>query len=523
MRPRRHPSLRHLALLAAVLLTLSACGGGEAVDIDGDDGTETAATEGGDAQAQGGTLVAAISGEPDQLDPHSTTAYPAFQVLENVYDTLVQPDANLDFEPALATEWEVSDDQLTWTFTLREGVTFHDGSDFTAEDVVFSYNRIIDEELANAYRFSAVEDIRAGDDDMTVEIDVSQPTPNLLANIGAFKGMAIVPSEFDESMASEPVGTGPFVFDSFDEGQNIQLSANPDYWGEGPFLDGVTFQFVAEPTVALTNLQGGQAHWTDNIPPQQIEQLSGDDSLVLETVPSNDYWYFAANYDREPFDIPEVRQALAYAIDREAITEAAKFGAATPNQTAIPEGSTFYSDYAPYEHDPDRARELLDEAGVEDLELELMVTDEFPETIQVAQVMESQLAEVGITASIRTLDFAAWLDEQGKGNFDVFILGWLGNIDPDDFYYAQHHSEGAFNFHGYDNPEVDRLLDAARVETDTNARKALYDEAVKHIVDDASYVYLYNPDVVQAWVPAVEGYEARGDRAIRFEDVRLTE
>jgi peptide/nickel transport system substrate-binding protein len=521
MRPRRHRTLAHLALFAALLLGLAACDAGESVDVEGADRTDTTDTD-TDEQAEGGTLVALISGEPDQLDPHQTSAYPSFQVLENVYDTLVQPDINLDFEPALATEWEVSDDQLTWTFTLREGVTFHDGSEFTADDVVFSYNRIMSEELANAYRFTTVEEVRAADD-LTVEIVVSQPTPNLLANIGAFKGMAIVPSEFDDAMASEPIGTGPFSFDSFNEGQSIELSANPDYWGEGPFVDGVTFQFVSEPTVALTNLQGGQAHWTDNIPPQQIESLSGDDSLVLETVPSNDYWYFAANYDREPFDIPEVRQALAYAIDRDEITEAAKFGAATPNQTAIPEGSVFHSDYAPYSHDPDRARELLDDAGVTDLELEIMVTDEFPETVQAAQVMESQLGEVGITANIRTLDFSGWLDEQGEGNFDLFILGWLGNIDPDDFYYAQHHSSGGFNFHGYNNDDVDVLLDDAREETEADARKALYDEAVQHIVDDASYVYLYNPDVVQAWVPAVEGYEARGDRAIRFENVRLSE
>lgn len=401
-------------------------------------------------------------------------------------------------------------------------MTFHDGSEFTADDVVFSYNRIIDEELANAYRFTSVEDVRAVDD-LTVEIDVSRPTPNLLANIGAFKGVSIVPEEFDQQMARDPVGTGPFTFESHTEGQSIELAANPDYWGEGPHLDGVTFNFISEGTVALTNLRGGQAHWTDNIPPQQIEELEGDDSIVIESVPSTDYWYFAANQEREPFDQPEVRQALAFAIDREAVTSAAKFDAATVNQTAIPEGAQFYTDYAPYEHDPDRARELLQEAGVEDLEVELMVTDEFPETVQAAQVLESQWGEVGIETKIRTLDFATWLDEQGKGNFDVFMLGWLGNIDPDDYYYAQHHSEGGFNFHGYNNPEVDELLDQARQETDDGARKELYDQAVKMIVDDASYVYLYNPDVVQAWVPAVEGYTVRSDRAIRFENTRLDE
>jgi peptide/nickel transport system substrate-binding protein len=156
------------------------------------------------------------------------------------------------------------------------------------------------------------------------------------------------------------------------------------------------------------------------------------------------------------------------------------------------------------------------------LPMDLMVTNEYPETVTAAQVMQSQLKEIGVEVKIRTLDFAAWLDQQGQGNFDVFMLGWLGNLDPDDFYYAQHRTDANFNFQKYSNAEVDQALDAARAETDEDARKELYDKAVKQIVDDASYVYLYNPQVVQAWSPDVKGYEARADRAIRFRDVSLT-
>jgi peptide/nickel transport system substrate-binding protein len=506
----RHPLL---ALIALLCLVLAACDTGEGVDVgDGDPG-------GG--EASGGTIVAAISGEPDQLDPHLTSAYPSFQVLENVYDTLVQPDAELQFEPALAESWEESDDQLLWTFTLREGVTFHNGRALTADDVVSSYERIIDEG-ANAFRFANVEEVRAPDD-RTVEIAVTQPTPNLLANIGAFKGMAIVPAEIveDGSIGSEPVGTGPFRFVSYSEGSNIVLEANPDYWGEGPFVDGVEYRFISEGTVALTNLQTGEVDWTDNIPPQDAESILSDGELSAEAVPGNDYWYFAFNLEREPFDDVRVRQALAYGFDRGALTQAAQFDAATPNQTAIPEGSFFHSDYAPFDHDPDRARELLDEAGVEGLEIDLMVTNEFEETIAAAQVLESQWADIGVDTSIRILDFSAWLDEQGEGTFDAFLLGWLGNIDPDDFYYAQHHSEGGFNFHGYANSEVDELLDAARTETDEDARKSLYDDAVEIIVDEVSYAYLYNPDIVQAWNPRLTDYEVRPDAAIRWVDARL--
>jgi peptide/nickel transport system substrate-binding protein len=501
-----------LSLLAAIALVASACDAGEGVDV------------GNGEEATGGTLIAAISGEPDQLDPHLTTAYPSFQVLENVYDTLVQPDEDLQFEGALAEDWEVSDDQLTWTFTLREGVTWHNGRELTADDVVYSYERIMAEATAaaNAWRFAAVEEVSAPDD-LTVEIRVSEPSPNLLANIGAFKGMAIVPQEIveDDTIGSEPVGTGPFRFVSYTEGSSITLEANPDYWGDGPHVDGVEFRFISEGTVALTNLRTGEVDWTDNIPPQDVESLLDDDEINAEAAAGNDYWYFAVNFDREPFSDERVRQALAFGFDREAVTQAAQFDAATPNQTAIPADSFYHLDYAPFEHDPDRARELLEEAGVEDLEIDLMVTNEFEETIAAAQVLESQWGEIGVDTTIRILDFSAWLDEQGEGSFDAFLLGWLGNIDPDDFYYAQHHSEGGFNFHGYANPEVDELLDDARRETDEDTRKELYDEAVQIIVDEVSYAYLYNPDIVHAWGDRVSGYEVRADAAIRFENVQL--
>lgn len=505
--------MRLVRWAAAMTLAVgvAACGGGEGVDVDG-------GSDGG----SGGELRVAIGGEPDQLDPHKTTSYYSFQVLENVFDTLVEPDESLQMQPALAEEWETSEDQLTWTFRLREGVTFHDGSELTADDVVYSFDRIVDEELANAYRFAAVKSVKAPDRS-TVVITLKQPAPNLLASIGGFKGVAIVQRSNVESgdIKTEPIGTGPFSMSDFRQGDSITLEANQDYWGGAPGVDGVSFTFVSDPTVALQNLESGEVDWTDNLPPQQVESLLESDEIVVDTAPSNDYWYFAANEEREPFDDPLVRQALAWGIDLDAVTEAAKFGTATANQTAIPESSAWYLDYAPYSYDPDKAEDLLSQAGAEDLSFEIMVTNEYPETVRAAQVIESQMDDIGVEVEIRSLDFATWLDEQGKGNFDVFLLGWLGNIDPDDYYYAQHHSDGSFNFHGYSNPEVDQLLDDARVETDMEARKALYDEAAKIIVDEASYTYLYNPDVVQAWSPDLEGYSVRPDRAIRFRDVSL--
>jgi peptide/nickel transport system substrate-binding protein len=480
-------SNRLLPLLAAGALVLGACGGGgESVDT---------GAGGGGGGGGGNTLVAAVSAQPDQFDPHVTTAYPSFQVLENVYDTLVVPNAeDLTMEPSLAESWETSEDQLTWTFTLRDGVTFHDGSTFDSADVVYSYRRIIDENLTNADRFVNVAAVEAPGP-QTVAIRLSQPTPNLLERIGAFKGMAILPENAAEDLdlTTEANGTGPFRLESSDASGTV-LTAYEDYWGGAPSVDGVEFRYITEPAAALTALQNGEVQWTDNVPPQQIESLEGDDTVELQTTPSVDYWYMSMNYGRAPFDNRDVRRAISFAVDREAVAEAAWFGAAQP----------------------------LQQAGVQTpLTMGLMVTDQFPETVTAAQVIASQLEPIGINVEIETLDFATWLDRQGAGDYDAFSLGWLGNLDPAAFYQDQHMTGGSNNYQGYSNPEVDRLLQAGAVEPDEAARKQIYDQAAQIIVDDVSYLYLYNPDVVQAWAPGLSGYQIRADKAINFENVEL--
>ncbi len=534
----RHPRARFwriVAVIAALALILAACDSGESVDVE--DGTTTTAAPSADATTTtsgdtattddtgaedtgGGVLIAAQGAEPDRLDPHLTSAYASFQVLENVYDTLVQPGPDLQMEPALAESWEISDDNLTWTFTLRDDVVFHNGRAFTADDVVYSYNRIMDPDVgaANSFRFGSVESVEAIDD-TTVQITLSRPTPNLLVNIGGFKGMAIVPQEIveDGTIDTAPVGTGPFRFVSSSPDQGIVLERNPDYWrsDEGlPYLDGIRFVQIPDATVKLTNLQTGEVDWVDSVPPQRLAELEGDDTVELQRVPGGDYHYFALNQAREPFDNPDVRRAIAMAINRDEIAEAAQFGAATANQTAIPAGNFWYHDYSPFGVAAvDEATQLLADAGVSDLTIEFLVSSDFPETVTQAQVIAAQLAQIGVTVEIADVDFGTWLDREGNGEFDAFMLSWIGNIDPDDFYYAQHHSGGNFNFQGYANPEVDSLLDAARVETDQDARKALYDQAAEMIVDDASYIYLYNPENIQAWGPQVEGFAVRGDNA----------
>jgi peptide/nickel transport system substrate-binding protein len=495
-------------LAAVVALTLTSCASAQRVDL-------------GDSA---GNLIAAIAGEPDQLDPQKTSSYFSFEVLENVFDTLVEPDENLEMRPALAESWTVSPDQLTWTFRLRDGVTWHDGSPFIADDVVYSYRRIIDEKLSNVDKFSAVTDVTAPDPS-TVVVRVKEATPNLLTNLGGFKGMAIVSRRNVESgeIATRPMGTGPFSFASQRSGDSITLAANPNYWGGAPKIPGVTYRFISEPSTALSALQAGEVDWTDSIPAQRVEQLRNDDSIHLAVTPSNDYWYFALNQARAPWNDVRVRRAIAYAIDRDAIVQATSYGTAVANQLAIPEGNPWYVRYDQYRYDLDEAKRLLDESGVRPTALDMLVTSEYPETVTAAQVVADNLAPLGISVNIRTVDMATWLDEQNTGNFDMLMMGWLGNIDPDDFYYAQHHTGGSNNAQKFSDPEVDRLLDAGRVETARDARADDYAKAAVQIADQVSYIYLYNPSVIQGWTPDLTGYEARRDGAIRFRAAAMSD
>jgi peptide/nickel transport system substrate-binding protein len=466
-------------------------------------------------------LVVATGGQPDQLDPHKTSAYASFQVLENVYDTLVvpKPDGS-GFDPSLATSWQTAADQLSWTFHLREA-TFSDGTALDAGDVVYSLRRIIDGKLANAFRLEPVTAVTALDP-RTVRIDLKRPTPYLLAELGGFKDMAILPAGAADhlNLALQTDGTGPFKL-ARQTPAGITLVRSDSYWGPQPEITSIEFRQVAEPTAAMVALQTGEVDWTDNVPPQQISALRHDKHVTLGQVPSVDYWYLAPNFSRPPFDDARVRRAIALGLDRAAIAEAAQPHLAVPLQTAIPPGSAWHSDYAPYQRDVQRARDLLAQSGHPRLSMGLMVTSQYPQTVQAAEVIASNLHEVGIDVRVDVEEFATWLDKEGKGEFDTYLLGWLGNIDPFDFYQAQHQCDGADNFQKYCDPATDDLLRQAAAQTDTARRKDLYDQVARRVVDANSYIYLYSPQVVQAWSPKLTGYQIRPDRAVDFAAARL--
>lgn len=478
------------------------------------------------AQTRGGTLVAAWEQEPVGLDPHVTSARSSFQILENVLDTLVEMDDGLNIVPALATSWEVSDDGTVWTFQLRDDVVFHNGRAMTADDVVYTYERLLDPETGsgNAYKLVGSPSIEALGP-TTVQFTLAEPSGIFLGSLAIDKSLGIIARESveDGTINTTPIGTGPFAITEFLPGTSLTLERNDAYWKTDangtqlPYLDAVEVRIVGEGSQRRTGLVTGDLDWAFSVPLQSIEELEARDDVIVDSTAGPAYYYMGVNTLREPLDDVRVRQAISYALDRGQITEAATFGTGVPTQDPIPSVSAWAYDYAPYAQDLDQARSLLAEAGVEDgFELTVMPTTFVEETIRMAQVIQAQLAPLNIDVTIDTREWSDWLETQGAGEYDTFVCSWNGLIDPDDFFFAQHKTGEVFNFTGYSNPTVDALLEEGRAADGFDERYAIYEQVNEAIVDAATYIYIYNPSNIQVYRSNVQGYSARPDQAIRF-------
>ena len=479
-----------------------------------------------DEPQSGGTLIAGWEAEWATLDPHLGTAASSFYVISNVAESLTTFDDDIKLAPALATSWEQSDDGLTWTFHLREGVKFTNGTDFTAEDVLWSFNRILDPELGSGWK----EKVGGEDavfevvDDYTFTITTTTPNGILPSSLSAGSTSILAQESIDENgQIVIPIGTGPFFIDEIEGTTRMLLTKNPDYWAEGlPYLDAVDIHVIPEDIPREAALLGGEIDWNMEVPSQSYDAMKENPDVVLGETPLLNYQYMALNFNTGPFADKRVRQAVSYAIDREQICAAAEFGLCSVIQGPTGPGSPWYFDYAPYEQDIDKAKELLAEAGYPDgFSIRIMPTVTYDFTMRSAQVVQQQLAAVGIDMEIVAPEWAQWLELRNKGDWDIFVCGWTGLTDADDYYYLQQRTDQIFNRTGYTNPEFDVLVDEARAIGDFDTRYQLYEQANQILVDDAPYVYFYSPLGLRAWAPDVQGYVLRPDLDSRFTKVWL--
>lgn len=478
------------------------------------------------APQSGGTLRAAWQAGWESLDPHFASSEASFQVLNNVLESLTSLDNDMNLIPWLAETWEQSEDGLTWTFHLKESVVFSNGRAMTAEDVKWTFDRLIDPATGsgNAFRVGGADTTIEVVDDFTVNITTSSVIATLPVSLTSKStGIMALESLEDDGTVNVPIGTGPFVISEVEGTSRLLLTANANYWQEGvPYLDAVEITPITDDTTRDLALQGGEVDWIFTISPQNFEQLQADENVIVATAPRLAYDYFGLNLNREPFDDVNVRQALAYAIDRQQICDFAFFGLCVPTHGPTGSGTPWYFPYAPYERNLDTARELLAAAGVgEGFTMSIMTAIGFDETLRGAQVVQQQLAEIGVTVEIENVEFSEWLERQGAGEYDAFMLSWLGLTDAEDYFYLQHRTGQTFNFTGYSNPEFDALVDEGRTVDDFDMRYGIYEQANRILVDDAPYIYMYVKQEVKAYSPAVQGYVTRPDSANNFWTVWL--
>jgi len=484
------------------------------------------------AQETGGTLRAAFQNDWESLDPHVTSSYSSLQILNNVLETLTTFDDNLEVVPSLAESWEQSEDGLTWTFNLREGVMFSNGDELTAEHVAITYTRFLDPDggfSGNSGNIGPAGTVIEAVDTYTVTIThPEEPIAILPILLGLNKATGIVhPDSLNEDgTITAPVGTGPFMIADIEGTSRILLERNPNYWQEGlPYLDAVEIRPIPDDTVRETSLLGGEVDWVLAIAPQSYDALVANESIVVETAPQLSYDYVGLNTAQPPFDDVRVRQAISYAMDREQICQAAFFGLCEALYGGpIGSGSPWQYDYTPYDSSPnlELARELMAEAGYEDgFEIEWMPNSQVGETVRAAQVLQAQMQQIGITSTINAPEWAEWLELQGSGNYDAFICSWNGLKDADQYYYLQHRTGLVFNFTGFSNPEFDALVDEGRSTEDFEERYGIYEEANQILTDEAPYVFMYNKLEIRAFADNVQGFVVRSDQANNFWNVWL--
>jgi peptide/nickel transport system substrate-binding protein len=469
----------------------------------------------------GGTLNLGfgISQIPN-LDPAKVNlGIVAAELVSNLFSSLVQFDEQLGLIPDLAENWTVSEDGLVYTFTLRNGLTFHNGDPLMAADIVYTYERTVDPDFASphANKLALVESVDTPDE-LTVEFTLSAPFAPFMAvaaSRGPGRALTPIPQRAFEEMGEEqfdqtPVGCGPFAMtpEGADLSSGFELVAFENWYGGRPHLDAINVTIIAEPSSRISALEAGDVDMLDIIPTIGVAQILENPDFTVVQTPGTSWNGLSMNYARPPWDNLEARMAVAKAIDRQALIDTAFLGLSNPSIGAI--APAFAWAYIPPEETEtpqafnlEEARALAESAGIVGAAPVIMAT---PDTQRLAEVLRNQLSEIGLDVQFEQLQAAAWNERWLAGDFDWVSNGSVADADPDDGHWNFFHSEGPWNPAGYNNPEVDELLEATRATATMEERAALFHDVQAILQAEVPYAFLHHTIDTTGFHTDVQGY-----------------
>jgi peptide/nickel transport system substrate-binding protein len=471
------------------------------------------------AQKSGGILRAGMQADPVGLDPHTTNATATRNQLENVYDTLVRFDAKGKIIPSLAFSWRTSKDNLTWTFTMRKNVKFHNGRTLDATDVAYSINRIKDPAIKSprATSFDQVASITAPNP-TTVVMKLKQPFSPLLSKL-AFSLNVIIPKEAVATINTKPVGTGPFIFNEYIPSTRMVLKKNPLYWERDskgsklPYLDGITFSYLPDATARTTALRTGTVDWIEYVPAADVATVRRDPKLEVVGGVSANFRGLHFNLKEKPLDDVRVRQAIAFAINPKEVVDVALFGTGgvVAKGATIPSGGFYFFDGSPYgTPNIEKAKALLKEAGFPNgFSLDLKVTSTYDFLRTPAEVLQAQLAKIGINLKIQAEEWSVYLPNFTGRKYVSTIIGNSGQSDPDDYLYEIYHTKGGGtgNYMNFSDAQVDKLLDQGRIASKQEDRKVIYDQVQERVLQLVPMVPLFHSAQYEGIATYVKGFE----------------
>ena len=494
------------------------------------------------AQTPPNILVVGQIAEPASLDPHVSTAANDFRIAVNIYDGLVRnKPGTLEIEPALATDWTISDTGLEYTFNLREGVTFHDGTPFDAEAVKFNFDRMLDEDhpfaatgpFPLAFFFSAVENVEVVDD-LTVKFTLNEPFAPFMSNLASPTGLIVSPAAVEASGADygrNPVGTGAFKFEEWQSNTSVVASRNEDYWDGAPSLEAVIFRPITDANTRVAEMLSGGIDVLLETPPDNVAQFRDDANYSVVEAVGPHVWYVMLNAKEGPFADVRVRQAVNYAVNKESLVNDVLQGTAEVSAGPIPPAFNwaYNEEVTPYPYDPEKAKALLAEAGAEGATVTFLVTEGgsgMLDPVPMGTAIQADLAAVGLNVEIQTYEWNTFLSEVNpglEGKADMAEMAWMTS-DPDTLPFltlrtAAFPAEGGFNSSYYSNPEVDALLDQARVSTDPDERGELYKQVQTITHEDAPWLFVANWKQNAVVTSAVGDFELQPDFGLVLRDV----